>query len=644
MNSKKVKRIVRSCLPLMVMLGIASTMFSQSAVRDDFPTGDLRGVRFEHFTKADWDSSNYASAEAMKEWQDRRYGMFITFGITAKSNKDLSWVSIPNRYAPDAPSIMANGQQRTEEWTTWGNDMKLEKYDAKEWVAIAKRAGFKYIVVITKHHEGFHMWDTAFSDFKITNTPFGRDYLKELVDACHDANMPIGFYFAQREWYHPDYQPLDLNKAKMNGVHWTLNPGETSTLGPRHPQYLAYMKNAIRELCTKYGKIDMWWWDAVSWEGMFTKEMWDAENATRMIRELQPGIVINNRASLPGDYDTPEGHLGAFQDWRPWESCIPIADAWSYTGKPAHSFEHLLHLLAGAACGNGNLLSSWGPHWDGAFDEGQKQSLFEIGDWLSLNGESIYGTRGGPWKPVSWGGSTHKGNKAYIHLFNRPTGPLVLPAIPNRKVRAAKLLVSGEAVVFKEKANLLSLTIPGDQTIKGDLVVELTMNESLDGLPSLSVEDLGSTFAIDTATYGAIISRNATVQLSSTSPEMPADGGNSLLAANQTKPFAIKTNREAAPFVVIDLGKSKKVTGVFVKNADASGNKMATLTISVSVNGNDWTEIIKSTKAEKTWEVKITNFVSGALIPGRQLRYVRLQTHPEKPEALLLKQVEIWGK
>lgn len=388
--------------------GNICNLFAQSSVRDEFPTRDLKGVRYEYFTKQDWDSSNYASEEMIKKWQDLRYGMFITFGITSKSKKDLSWGSIPNRYAPDAPSIMANGQKRTEEWTTWGNDMKLEKFDAKEWVAIAKRAGFKYMVVITKHHEGFHMWDTAFSDFKITNTPFGRDYLKELVDACHEASMPIGFYFAQREWYHPDYQPLDLNKVKTNGLKWKLNSGETSPLGPRHLMYLDYMRNVIRELCTKYGKIDMWWWDAVSWEGMFTREMWDSENVTRMIRELQPGIVINNRASIPGDYDTPEGHLGAFQDWRPWETCIPIADGWSYTGKPARSFEHLLHLVAGAACGNGNLLPSWGPHWDGGFDEEQKERLFEIGDWLQLNGESIYGTRGGPWKPTSWGGATKK--------------------------------------------------------------------------------------------------------------------------------------------------------------------------------------------------------------------------------------------
>ena len=227
---------------------------------------------------------------------------------------------------------------------------------------------------------------------------------------------------------------------------------------------------------------------------------------TRMIRELQPGIVINNRASLPGDFDTPEGRLGAYQDWRPWESCIPISKNWCYTGQPAHPFDHLLHLLVGAACGDGNLLSSWGPHWDGAFDEGQKQRLFEIGDWLKENGPSIYRTRGGPWKPTSWGGSTRHGNTAYIHLFTRPVGSLTLPSIPGRQVVAAKMLVGGAPASFQQTATHLTLSLPRTAAINGDLVVALTMNGSLDGLPAISA-DSGRSFAADPSTYGAIVSR-----------------------------------------------------------------------------------------------------------------------------------------
>jgi len=612
------------------LIANSSALFAQSSVRDEFPTGAQRGLLFEHFSKDQWESSTFAKTEVMKKWQDLRYGMFIHFGITSRAMKDLSWGSISQRYAPDSPAIMANGQKRMEEWTNWPNDMKLEKFDANEWVAIAQRAGFKYIVVTTKHHEGFHMWDTAFSDFKITKTPFGRDYIKEVVDACHAAEMPVGFYFAQREWYHPDYQPVDLN-----------NPGKP---GPRHAKYLEYMNHAIRELCTKYGKIDIWWWDAVTWGCMFNKEMWDSEKMSRIIRKLQPGIAINNRASIPGDFDTPEGHLGAFQDWRPWESCIPLCDGWSYTGAPAHSFDHILHLVVGAACGNGNLLLSWGPKWDGAFDDAQKQRLFEIGDWLQANGASIYGTRGGPWKPAGWGGSTHNGKTAYIHLFNHPGGDLVLPAIAGRSVVSAKLLVGGERVNFKQSPQRISITIPSQAVVNGDLVIALTMNDTLDGLTSVCADDVGCAFAADPSTYGSVVSRHAKIKASSTSQWMAEDGGATLVAESQPQPFAFHTGEEVAPFVEIDLGREMKVTGLYIRNAESTPERMATMRASVSPDGSTWFEIWKAQKADRVWEVPVTEFVSGAQIPGRQVRFIRLQTHPAKPDHLLLKQVEVWGK
>ena len=625
------------------LLTVSSHVYAQSAVRDEFPTGGNRGNLFEYFTKDQWDSSNYATPEAMKAFQDLRYGMFLCFGPTVKSKSDLSWGSINPRYAPDKPSIMANGQLRTEPWTTWYKEMNLENFNATEWVEIARKSGFKYIVIITKHHDGFHMWDTAFSDFKITKAPFGRDYIKEVADACHKAKFPIGFYFAQREWYHPDYQPVDLNKVTQSGVNWILKPGETSPLGPRHSKYLEYMNNAVRELCTQYGKIDIWWWDAVSWNGMFTKEMWDAENTTRMIRELQPGIVINNRASVPGDFDTMEQHLGTYQDWRPWESCIPLCGhVWSYTGKPPHTFDHILKLIAGSACGNGNLLLSWSPRFDGGFDEEQKQRLFEIGDWLKINGESIYSTRGGPWKPTAWGGSTRNGKIAYIHLFQRPKGALALPSIPQRQVVSAKLLASGETVAFKQTASWLSLSIPSTEPIKGDLVVALTMDGTLDALSAISVDDLCG-FAVDPATYGTVISRTAKVKASSASSSMPADGGASLVAEKQPAQYAVYTKAEEEPFVEIDLGKVANVTGLFIRNSENRPQLMATLHVSISSDGKTWTEVWKAEKAENTWEFPVTEFVSGVQVPGSKAQFIRLQTNPGSPQNLILKQVEVYG-
>jgi alpha-L-fucosidase len=336
---------------------------------------------------ADWDASNFAAEKDLQWFRDAKYGMFIHFGLSTHNNADLSWGVCQTRKPPDTGS----GPVADAVWQGWPRDFQFEKFDATEWVAIAQQAGFKYLVAIAKHHDGFHLWDTAFSDFDVMNTPFKRDYLKELADACHAADMPFGIYYSQRDWVHPDYMPVDPAKVDLEGNHWTLKPGETSPLGDRQKAYNEYQFNVCRELCTKYGKVDIFWWDAAWWGGMFTAEMWDAERLTRMVRELQPGILMNNRCSVPGDFDTPEQRLGFFQDWRPWESCICLTHSWSYSGTPPKPRDQILRMLVSNACCDGNLLLSWGPHWDGGFDPAEKSRLMEVGAWLKDNGRAIYG-------------------------------------------------------------------------------------------------------------------------------------------------------------------------------------------------------------------------------------------------------------
>jgi len=206
------------------------------------------------------------------------------------------------------------------------------------------------------------------------------------------------------------------------------------------------------------------------------------------------------------------------------------------------------------------------------------------------------------------------------------------------------MLVSGEPVAFKQTASQLVLTVPGQGDIHGDLVVALTMNQSLAGVRAISADDAGCSFAADPSTYGTVVSRNAKVFASSTSPWMPADGGASLVAEKPTNAFAIHTGQEAAPFVEIDLGKPVKVTGLFIRNADSAPPRMATMRAGVSLDGQQWTEVWQAEKAESRWEFPVTEFVSGAQIPGRLARFIRLQTHPAKPDYIELKQVEVWGK
>ncbi|MCX6972435.1 MAG: alpha-L-fucosidase [Verrucomicrobia bacterium] len=487
---------------------LAGTILTDATAQWSHKEGDPMphpaGIVVQPFTHAEWDASNFAPAKDLQWYRDARYGMFIHFGLSTHNNADLSWGVCQTRKAPDAGS----GPVPDAVWQGWPKDFQFEKFDAREWVEIARAGGFKYIVAIAKHHDGFHLWDTAFSDFKVTNTPFKRDYLRELADACHAAAMPFGIYYSQRDWYHPDYMPVDPAKANISGNHWTLKPGETSPMGERHKKYNEYQFNVVRELCTKYGKVDIFWWDAAWWGGMFTAEIWDGEKLTRMVRELQPGILMNNRCSVPGDFDTPEQRLGFYQDWRPWESCVCLTHSWSYSGSPPKSRDEIIRMLISNACCDGNLLLSWGPQWDGEFAATEKSRLLEVGAWLKDNGRAIYGTRGGPWKWAEWGGSTRRDKTVWLHVFKGDT--LSLPALPERTVLSAQLL-TGEKVDFKQEGAMLTVTVP-----KGNpfAIVELTFDKSVDTLPAVSPGDDLSIFN-DAVTYGKVVSRQATVKASS---------------------------------------------------------------------------------------------------------------------------------
>ncbi len=444
------------------------------------------------FTENQWNASNFAAPSDLQWFRDAKYGMFIHFGLSTHHKADLSWGTCHTRKLPDK----GKGPIPDEVWQSWPNDFVFDKFNAEHWVATAQSAGFKYIVAITKHHDGFHMWDSAYSEFKVTNTPFKRDYLKELSDACHKAGLPFGIYYSQRDWYHPDYMPADPAKVEIpeaqgnlnpgdpgRGKHpakcWVLKPGETSPLGKRHHKYIEYQHNVCRELCTKYGKLDIFWWDAAWWGGMFTQEMWDSEALTREIRSLQPGILLNNRCSLPGDFDTPEQELGCYQDHRPWESCMCLESGWSYTGAAPKGRDEIIRWIVNNVCCDGNLLLSWGPKWDGEFDTVQRQRLLEVGAWLKENGHAIYGTRGGPWKPTESFGSVRKESMIYLHVFDWKSETLQLPAIPQRRLMSARLL-SGNDIPFTQDNEEIAITVIKTQQVAPDTIIELTMDQSVD--------------------------------------------------------------------------------------------------------------------------------------------------------------------
>ncbi len=583
------------CLVVLLMLmqnAIAQWSVLEGDTRPAHDKGE--GHHYQVFTKKEWDASNFAKPEDMKWHTDARYGMFIHFGLNSYVNKDMSWPIVYNRKAPDR----GHGAYPDSAWQkTWPSLFKLEKFNAGEWVQIAKDAGMKYITVIAKHHDGFHMWDTKYSDFKITNTPFGRDYLKEIIDACHKAKMPIGIYYSQRDWYHPDYAPVDTNTIKRipDPPYYEALPGKKVTQGPTHKKYIDYQFNVVRELLTKYGKIDIFWFDAVYWGGMFTADMWDAERLTRIIRELQPGILINNRTSLPGDFDTPEQRIGMYQS-RSWESAMTLNGSWGYDPHPVKPIKSLIREMLTAAAGNGNVLLSWGAHFDGEWDPVQKDTLLKIGNWLKKYGFAYYGTRGGPWMPTRDYGAVHKDNKIYLYVFNWKPEGLSLPVLQSNAIIKASFINTKEKLNWKKKGNTIVFSTPvlPDPVVT---IVELTMTKPIKNILASNTWSL-----FDDPVYGEKILQK------------------------ELKPADWKENT-----YTIDLGKIKHITGVGIYDNNSK------LVIEISTNGKDWAPA--ASIEEKTKEISLTSFMTGAQVPGKPVRFIRIRT-----DMPVVVKVDVYGR
>ncbi len=302
-----------------------------------------------------------------------------------------------------------------------------------EWVRVAKAAGMKYIVFTSKHHDGFCMWDTKYTDFNIMNSPFKRDVMKELSEACKKEGIALGFYHSTCDWHHPDF-PLTSPGGKVKR--------ETSNLD----RYTEYLKNQSVEIIKNYGPLLVMWYDV--------PQQFDSvrgQGVIDHIRKIQPDILVNNRTGARGDFDTPEQRVGSFQNTRAWETCMTIGRQWAW--KPdddVKSLEQCLHNLIRSAGGDGNLLFNVGPRPDGTIEPLQVERLKEMGQWLNKYGYTIYGTRGGPFKPTDWGVSTRKGNKVYLHLL-KWSGSSPEITVPDIGIKMVSVMITGgEKAEFRE--------------------------------------------------------------------------------------------------------------------------------------------------------------------------------------------------
>ncbi len=348
----------------------------------------------------------------MQWWRDARFGLFIHWGL---------YSVLAGQWGNEtgyAEWIRDQAQIPVEEYDKLVSKFDPVKFNADEWVKMAKDAGMKYIVITSKHHDGFNLFDSKYTDFDVMSTPFHRDILKELADACHKQGMKICWYHSIMDWHHPDYLPRRT---------WEKN---RSTEGADFERYVKYLKNELKELLTNYGEIGVLWFDG-EWESTWSDER--GKELYNYVRSLQPNIIINNRVSsarsglegftseggFAGDFGTPEQQVPATGlPGVDWESCITMNDHWGYN-KNDHNWKsakELLQMLADIASKGGNFLLNIGPTAEGVFPPTSMERLKDIGKWMKVNGESIYGTQASPFTKLEWGRCTQNKFPA-VHVY-----------------------------------------------------------------------------------------------------------------------------------------------------------------------------------------------------------------------------------
>jgi alpha-L-fucosidase len=333
------------------------------------------------------------------------------------------------------------------------------RYNPDEWVALAQAAGMKYVVLTSRHHDGFSMFDTKASDYKITSdkSPFRRDIVAALAEACHRGGVHFGLYYSQPDWHNSDAFTTD-----------------------GHERYKNYLKSQLTELMSNYGKIDYLFFDGL---GPTTPENpYGGPALNGLVRRLQPQVIINDRNGPPFDFNTPEQEIGGFRIDPPWETCMTLGDQWAYKpGDRIKSLEQCVHTLVRCAGGDGNLLLNVGPMPSGEIEPRQAQRLREIGAWLKRNGEAVYGTRGGPLAPTAAYATTRKGNTVYVHVLASGGETMTLPPI-HANIISARFL-SGETASVEATASGLSLRITEAERQPLDTIIRLDLDRPASTLP-----------------------------------------------------------------------------------------------------------------------------------------------------------------
>lgn len=408
--------------------------------------------------------------DALKKWQDMRFGMFIHWGPVSLRGTEIGWsrgTKVP-----------------IQDYDNLYKEFNPLLFNASEWVATVKEAGMKYIIITTKHHDGFSLWPTDVSDYDISSTPYGKDILRQLSDECRKQGIVFGTYYSILDWHHPDYttryggDPRPIEGSDMN-------------------KYIDYMYNQLDELITEY-QTEILWFDG-EWE-----DSWNHEEGIKLYkycRDLNDNLLINNRvdkgrkgmqgmskSGFAGDFGTPEQEIGNYNPGIPWESCITIGKQWAW--KPndqLKSVKELIHTLVLTAGGGGNLLLNVGPMMDGRIEQRQVDSLKEVGKWVSKYGESIYNSKAGPFITGKWSASTVKENIVYLQLLKWPDGSIRLPDIKGYKLKKVSLM-EGVNLSFEKDKKEVIIELPDQAPNPYCSVLVLEYNKPLSGVNPIELK------------------------------------------------------------------------------------------------------------------------------------------------------------
>jgi len=412
-----------------------------------------------------------ANLEARQQFQDAKFGLFIHWGVFS--------------ILGDAEWVMQNENIKVKDYTRLMHFFNPTGFNAHDWVSMAKNAGMKYITLITRHHDGFSMWDTKYSDFNIMNTPYHKDVVKMIVDECHKQNMKIFLYYSLLDWRRDDYS------------YWTGRTGQGTgrTVHGNWNDYIKFMENQLTELLTNYGKIDGVWfdgyWDQTAPEGAKDRTPmidWHLAEIYSLIHKIQPQCLIGNNHHMTPitgeDFQMFEKDLPgqnksglSFQkpsEQLPLETCETMNNSWGFNIKDDNykSVNTLVHYIVNAAGRNANFLLNVGPQPNGIIQQEFQDTLKEIGKWMDKYGESIYGTRGNIMPAQDWGVVTSKDKKVFVHILKDSIQPIVIEGIKG-KIKSCQLMGENQNVKYQQNNNVVTIKLDGISMKEPDTIIEI---------------------------------------------------------------------------------------------------------------------------------------------------------------------------